>query len=211
MLYGVGFEFRFRGSETLWWPAFPGFSLMLQGIWICPIALWNHWASLFQAFSLKCLKVYEQGMKSLNPLRASTATGEFVVLGDLCREYEISEILYCLCSNVWVGGDIRCQCSSCLEFYGACFPSINSEKFWSLTSTCEVSVYVRGVYGLCSEEKSFAVSLPWLNLRYLVSEFKLWSLLSLWFCLPFLSMTYFGLNVQSKKSVNSLKVYFSKF
>lgn len=63
------------------------------------------------------------------------------------------------------------QYPSYLEFYGACFPSINSEKFGSLTSTCEV--YVRDVYGLCSEEKSFAVSVPQLNLRYLVSEFKL--------------------------------------
>lgn len=43
------------------------------------------------------------------------------------------------------------QYPSYLEFYGACFPSINSEKFGSLTSTCEV--YVRDVYGLCSEEK----------------------------------------------------------
>lgn len=152
MLYGAGFEFKVRGSEILWWSAFLDFSLMLRGIWVCPLGLWNHWASLFQTFSLKCLKVYEQGMKSPNPLRVSAATGEFVVLGDLCWEYETSEILYCLCSNVWVGADIMYQYPSYLEFYGACFPSINSEKFGSLTSTCEV--YVRDVYGLCSEEKS---------------------------------------------------------
>lgn len=36
-------------------------------------------------------------------------------------------------------------------------------------------------------------------------------MLSLRVCLPFLSMKYFGLSVQSKKSLNSLKVYFSQF
>lgn len=45
-----GFEFRVRGSETLWWSTFLGFSLMLQGIWVCALGLWNHWASLFSCF-----------------------------------------------------------------------------------------------------------------------------------------------------------------